>query len=291
MSERSPRVAVIVPCYNDGLTVADAVASVEEREPVELVVVDDGSSDEHTREVLGRLEADGVRVLRHEHNRGLPEARTTGLGATSAPYVFPLDSDDLAVPGSLARLADALDETPSADAAYGDWVQFGAVESLVRVPRTFDPYLVAWRNRYPVASLFRRSFLEAVGGWRSVDGMVGYEDWDLWMSLAERGSTAVFTDTIAVRYRVHGVRMLRSVAGNHAALYAALRARHPKLFAELREHRRRSSLSLPARLLYPALYGRRRPTGIWRRAQELGQAVRRGKRRSRTAGAPPQSPQ
>jgi glycosyltransferase involved in cell wall biosynthesis len=290
MTEASPRIAVIVPCYNDGATVADALASIDEREPVEVVLVDDGSSDEHTLEVLAGLEAEGVRLVRHATNRGLPEARTTGLGATTAPYVFPLDSDDLAVPGSLARLADALERTPAADAAYGDWVQFGAVDTLCRVPRTFDPYQVAFRNRYPVASMFRRSFLESVAGWRSVDGMVGYEDWDLWMTLAERGGTAVFADTIAVRYRVHGVRMLRSVTGNHRALYTALQDRHPGLFAELPRHRERSTLSRPARALYPILYGARRPTGIRRRGQELTAWLRRALRRTRTGGAPPRSP-
>jgi glycosyltransferase involved in cell wall biosynthesis len=291
VSETAPRIAVIVPCYDDGATVGETLASLEEPEPLELVVVDDGSSDERTRELLARLESDGLRVVRHEQNLGLPAARTTGLRATRAPFVFPLDADDLAVPGSLSKMADLLERTPSADACYGDWMQFGAFDKVCRVPRTFDPYTVAFRNRYPVASLFRRSFLELVGGWQRVGGMVGYEDWDLWMTLAERGGTAVFIDNVlAVRYRVHGVRMLRSAARNHGALYAELKARHPQLFAELAGHRRRSPLSRLDRTLYPVLFGGRRPTGLKRRAEELRGRLRRARRRSRTGGARPQSP-
>jgi hypothetical protein len=118
--------------------------------------------------------------------------------------------------------------------------------------------------------------------------MVGYEDWDLWMTLAERGGTALFVDGIpVVRYRVHGVRMLHSVAGNHRRLYRELKARHPKLFASLREHRERSILSPVPRRLYPLLFGARRPFGIRRRATA---AIRRVRPRSRRAGARPQSP-
>lgn len=282
MSESPARIAVIVPCYNDGATVSDTIASIEEAEPVEIVIVDDGSSDAHTIEELRRLEEGGVRVVRHEENRGLPAARTTGLAATNAPFVFPLDADDLAVPGSLGRLADVLERTPGADACYGDWFEWDGVETLRRVPRRFDPYLLAFRNRYPVASMFRRTFLDDVDGWQSVGGMVGYEDWDLWMTLAERGGTAVFADGVpVVRYRVHGVRMLRSVAGNHAQLYRELKARHPRLFANLGEYRRNSILSPLERRLYPLVYGGRRPFGIKRRAAHVVSRIRLARSRGR----------
>jgi glycosyltransferase involved in cell wall biosynthesis len=275
-----PRICVIVPCYDDGATIGETLASLDEPEPLEVVVVDDGSRDEATREVLARLEADGVRVLRHETNRGLPAARTTGLEATSAPLVFPLDSDDLVIPGSLSRMADVLERTPEADACYADWVEFGPYEKVRRVPRTFDPYRLAYRNQYPVASLFRRSFLQSVGGWQSVGGMVGYEDWDLWMSLAESGRTAVFAEGVtAMRYRVHGERMLRSSTRNHGALYAELKARHPVLFGSLGEHRGRSGLSPLERRLYPVLFGGRRPRGIKRRAELVFERLAPGRRR------------
>src|SRR6059058_1411657 len=90
----APRIAVIVPCFNDGELVAEAVSSVIEREPVELVVVDDASSDAGTADVLDRLRREGVPVVRHARNLGLPAARMTGLRASSAPFVFPLDADD-----------------------------------------------------------------------------------------------------------------------------------------------------------------------------------------------------
>jgi glycosyltransferase involved in cell wall biosynthesis len=271
MSAEAPaRIAVLIPCFNDGATIRETIDSLDGAERVELMVVDDGSTDQATIDVLAALEGEGVDVRRHEHNMGLPAARNTGLAATSAPFVYPLDSDDLAVPGSLGRMADRLEHDPEAVACYGDWIEFGPHRKIRRVPRHFDPYLIAYRNRYPVASLFRRTFLEEVGGWQSVGGMVGYEDWDLWMSAAERGKRVVFVDGVFTQqYRVHGVRMFREASKNHGALYAELRARHPKLFADLPEHRRRSTLPRLERLLLPLLYGGRPPLGIRRRAERL----------------------
>jgi glycosyltransferase involved in cell wall biosynthesis len=293
-----PRIAVVIPCYNDGATIRETVDSLEEAEQPQLVVVDDGSTDPATIEVLAALEREGIDVRRHERNMGLPAARNTGLAATSAPFVYPLDSDDLAVPGSLGRMADRLGRDPDAVACYGDWIEFGPHRKVRRVPRHFDPYLVAYRNRYPVASLFRRTFLEEVGGWQSVGGMVGYEDWDLWLTAAERGERVVFVDgVLTLQYRVHGGRMFRAAAKNHRALYAELRARHPKLYAELPRHRRRSKLPRLERLTLPLLFGSRPPLGIRSRAEvmsgRLGRAVaglRRRRPRSRRGAARPRSP-
>src|SRR5689334_15482708 len=114
------RVAVIVPCFNDGELVTEAVATARAcPEPVELVVIDDGSTDPGTLATLDALEADGVRVV-HQANTGLPGARMAGLAATTAPYVFPLDADDLLVGETLPRMADRLDADPGAGVCFGD---------------------------------------------------------------------------------------------------------------------------------------------------------------------------
>ena len=194
-----------------------------------------------------------------------------GLAATTAPYVFPLDADDLAVPASLTRMADLLDADPGAVVCFGDYVEFGGPEAeLVRgVPERLDPFRIAYANEYPVTSLFRRTALEAAGGWRAIRW--GYEDWDLWMGLAERGGRGVHAGTgvITYRRRLHGERMLAGAKRNHRALYGELRARHPRLFAELREHRARSDLGALRKALYPLLHGGRRRFAVERHAKAL----------------------
>jgi glycosyltransferase involved in cell wall biosynthesis len=256
---------VIVPCFNDGPLAREAVASLQSQEPVELVVVDDTSTDPATAQALDALRERGVLVIRHEVNQGLSAARMTGLRATGSPYVFPLDSDDLLAPGALTPLADVLERQPEVAVAFADYEEFGTRSRIVRVPARLDPYRIAYRNEYPVSSMFRRAALERVGGWQDVAGLVGYEDWNLWMTLAERGEHGVHAGggTVALRRRMHGTRMLGDAGRRHRELYAHLRRLHPGLFRELRAHRRNSDLSPVKRLLYPVLYGARPPLGVW----------------------------
>lgn len=257
MTSEPPRVAVIVPCFRDGELAAGAVASIDEHEPVEVVVVDDASDDPETERALERVAAGGTRVARHARNEGLSAARCTGLRETSAPYVFPLDADDLAVPGVLAAMADRLDADPEAAVCYGDYAEFGSAERLRAVPARIDPYRLAYTNEYPVSALFRRSVLEEVSGWTKLDA---YEDWDLWMKLAERGARGIHFGfgIVTYRRRLHRERMLARARTFHPELYAELRRMHPALFAAIAEHRRRSPLNPTRKRLYPIVYGRRR---------------------------------
>lgn len=270
------RIAVIVPCYNDGTTVRETVESVKTTEPVELVIVDDGSSDPHTHQVLAELESEGERVVRHESNRGLVEARMTALAATSAPLVLPLDSDDCLVPGALVAMADLLDAHPEAVACCGDYEEFGDSPELVRtVPHGLDPFRVAYTNEYPITSMFRRELLEAVNGWRfnGPEELLSYEDWDLWMKIADREAQIVYLPgQLVYRRRLHPgqrVRMLDLGKRQHRKIYGQLRAAHPNLFGRLREHRRASPLSTRRKLLYPLIYGGRTRFRFERRIKRL----------------------
>jgi len=256
--DANPRVAVIVPCHNDGPLAREAVESVREEEPVELAVIDDCSTHSATTEALTELARDGVNVVHHEVNRGLSASRNTGLQATRAPYVFPLDADDLLVPGVLRKMADRLDGSPGAAACVGDYVEFGEHAAERRVPLELDAYRLAYRNEYPVSALLRRTALEAIGGWGWELG--AYEDWDVWLSFAERGYPCVHVgrETPIFRRRVHGGRMLvERGRRRHRYLYRELRRGHPEIYEHLRDHRRRSDLGFGGRLIYPVLYGGR----------------------------------
>ena len=264
------RIAVIIPCFNDGEIVTEAVASLKGvAEPLEVLIVDDGSTDAATLAVLDELEAGGSGVL-HQQNTGLSGARNAGVAATTAPYVFPLDADDLAVPATLVAMADLLDGAPDAAVAYGDYTEFGSIEEIVRAtPEWLDPYRLAYTNEYPVSALFRRTALEEVNGWAAI--RYGYEDWDLWISLAERGARSVHAGPGAITYRrrLHGERMLTEAKRRHRELWRTIKSRHPRLYAEIGEHRRRSDLSPLRKALYPLVYGGR-PRYAWeRRAKRL----------------------
>jgi glycosyltransferase involved in cell wall biosynthesis len=261
-----PRVAVLIPCFNDGRFVGGAVDSIEEDEPVEIVVVDDRSTDGETLRVLNALDREGVRVVRPEAHGGLAAARNFALERTAAPYVFPLDADDFAVPGALARMADILDDDEGIGVCYGDIEEVSAVSHIAReVPEGIDPFRLAYANEMPLGAMYRRALIVELGGWTDPDREVpGYEDWDLWMSLAEQGVRTRHLGTIGYRYRIQANRLTASTRRSHPRLYRALRERHPALFEHLPEHRSSSDLGQMRKLLYPVVYGGRRRVPIER---------------------------
>jgi glycosyltransferase involved in cell wall biosynthesis len=249
-------VAVIIPCYNDGALVSETIASVQQLDAVEIVVVDDGSPDPVTRQVIDDLPED-VKVVRHPVNLGVGASRNAGIAVTAAPLIFPLDADDVADPGAIAAMREALARDPDAGVVYGDYLEFGDHELLRAVPERLDAYRLLWTNEYPPTALWRRSALEAIGGYS--EGRYYYEDWDLWLRAAEAGVRAVHMGAgfPTYRQRVHGPRLLEMLKLRHRNIYKELRTIHAGSFAARADLRRQSDLSPLRKRLYPLVYGSR----------------------------------
>lgn len=246
--ETTPRVAVLIPCFNDGTLLDDALASLREQEPCEVVVVDDGSTDPATASALARAAERGVTVLRQE-NSGPSRARMRALAATSAPLVLALDADDELVPGALSRLADALDRDRWLDAVWGDIETFGAFRARRAMAVAVDPWTITYLNDLPAAALFRRSALEAIGGWSLDDG---YEDWDLWMRFAASGRRGRNVGGIYHRYRQNAATSRRvGDTRQHRRLMAVLRGRNARLYADRAANWRRSAAPWGIRAGFP----------------------------------------
>lgn len=271
---RPATIAVVIPCFNDGATLVDAVRSAQTQDRIdELVVVDDGSTDEHTIEVFRSLKHEAVRVLRRP-NGGLGAARMTGVLATDADCVFCLDADDRLLPGSLSALAATLDDDPGLAFVWGDYRRFGDREWHQLTAPSLDPWQISYQNDIPASVLIRRSALLAAGGWQLRGG---YEDWDLLMALAERRERGRRVPIVAYEYRQHGVRMLGESAARHGEIYDLLRSRHPRLFADRRQSWLHSDAPLALRLALPAIFAL--PIGANRRRLLAGAACHLSRRR------------
>ena len=243
------RVAVVIPCFNDGRFVEEALNSLSEQEPCELVIVDDGSEEPETLELLESLRADGIRVV-SQSNAGLGPARMTGVRATSAPYVHPLDADDRLEPGTLTVLADALEANPGAAAAWGTYRTFGVSDCRFPTAPRLDPWRITFFDEIPGTTMVRRDAIEAVGGWDAV----AYEDWDFWMKLAEKGFGGVGVPQLTLWYREHATpRLLADTVAEHDRRFAALRDRHAALFGARRRNWSRSQTPLTLKLALPLI--------------------------------------
>jgi glycosyltransferase involved in cell wall biosynthesis len=230
-------VAVVIPCFNDGATVMESVQSAIRENAAEIVVVDDGSTDSVTVSVLATLPPLGVRVITQE-NCGLSGARMRGVQETTSPFVMVLDADDCIAPGALGVMANHLASNQRLAVVWGDIERIGAAGYLV-YPKghSLDPWRITHVNELVASTMVRRSSLVEAGGWTLE---TAYEDWDLWMAMAEKGMEGEHVGVVTLHYRVDEPRMYRKAIRDHDELVRILRSRHRGLFDERRQLRRNS---------------------------------------------------
>lgn len=195
-----PRLSVIIPCRDDGDYLIDAVASVERNAPAdtELIVVDDGSTQPRTHQVLAALREAGHRVIEQPH-AGLSAARNRGIAASAADYLLPLDADNRLLPGFAAEAVALLDADPGAGVVYGDRREFGARSGEIPVPELDLPRLL-WSNYIDACAVMRRTVWNNVGGYDVA--FTDWEDWDFWLATAERGWRFIHLPRPTFEYRI-----------------------------------------------------------------------------------------
>jgi peptidoglycan/xylan/chitin deacetylase (PgdA/CDA1 family)/GT2 family glycosyltransferase len=193
-------VAVVVPCYNLGRTVEEAVASVlaQTRPASEIVVVDDGSTDAATRQALARLQKPRCRVLTIEH-AGVAVARNRGADATRAPYIVFLDADDVFARDYIEQTAARLDADEGL-AFVSCAVQAFEGASYTWKPKDCTALTTLTHGSVHVSSLFRRTLWDAVGGFDPA--LPAYEDMDFWLRAIRLGFRGEILDQPLLFYRV-----------------------------------------------------------------------------------------
>jgi glycosyltransferase involved in cell wall biosynthesis len=217
-----PRVSIIMPVYNGGAFLREALESVlgQTFREFELIVVDDGSAD-GSPEVVASFD-DARIVLARESHRGLVGALNRGLELVRGEYIARMDSDDVASPRHLEQLVALLDADPNTVLVASGSSQIGASDGELLPPRDGD-----LRNRFLLRNSFahggilmRRSALEQVGTYRG--DYAHNEDYDLWRRLAAVGRlSAVAEPSYAVR--VHPGRISIVSADAQVAVRERLR--------------------------------------------------------------------
>lgn len=228
-----PVVSVVIPCFNHGRYLDEAVGSVlaQTLGDFEIVVVDDGSTDAFTSEMLATYERPKTRVIR-QRNQGLGAARNNGIRETSAPFVCCLDADDRIRPRYLERTVEILDRRAEVGIAATHAHGFGARELLWQCGPCRIPEML-FGNKIVCSSLFRREGWEKVGGYR--EDLEVAEDWDFWLSLLQLGYLGEVVPEALFEWRIRddsmwhsdahdpGLmgRINRAVWEGHAPLYIA----------------------------------------------------------------------
>ena len=191
-----PRCSVVIPCYNHAAYLAEAIESaLAQTVPVEVIVVDDGSTD-GSHKVASRYP---VQLIRQK-NRGLAAARNVAIAAAQCSHILPLDADDVLEPECVERMLTAsktaIVRAPSmlfGDVPSRQWLPGG--------PTTLVGFLA--HNAAAACSMFPRAVWEQVGGYDE-SMRHGYEDWDLWVRMVASGVPVATVPQICWRYRKHG---------------------------------------------------------------------------------------
>jgi glycosyltransferase involved in cell wall biosynthesis len=203
-----PGLSVVIPTYNRADLLGEAIDSVlaQDWPELELIVVDDGSTDE-TPEVLAGY-GDRLRVIRQE-NAGESAARNTGILEARREFVALLDSDDYWLPGKLERQMEQLSGEPSLDGSFTAYTRIGDVpqEDVVldgwegTQADALEHLLIGCRINTSTA-IVRRSALIDVGLYDVT--LRCAQDYDLWLRLAVRGYRMAYVPEPLATYRIHG---------------------------------------------------------------------------------------
>ena len=194
---------MMVPRRRHGAMLREALASVEKvrnANLLEVIVVDDGSSQAETSRILDEVAEAGHRVLR-QPNRGPGAARNAAIRLAKGEFILPLDSDNRLRDVYLSDGVSLLKENLTLDVIYSDAEYFGERDGRWHVPE-FDLLLLVTRNFIDACALYRKQLWEEVGGYDEYKPLSGWEDWDFWLRVAARGGTFFHLPKIGFEYRV-----------------------------------------------------------------------------------------
>ena len=201
METEKPKVSVIIPCFNQGQYIDEAVESVlsQTLQDFEIIIVNDGSTDEFTKNMLKSYNKPKCKVI-HTNNQGLSSARNNGIIAASGEYILPLDADDKISLKYLEEAVNILDRESEIGIVYCEVEFFGDKTGRWNLP-DFSVERILVMNMIICSALFRKSDYMKTKGYNP-NMLYGWEDWDFWLSLIEKGIGVYKLSDVHFFYRI-----------------------------------------------------------------------------------------
>lgn len=229
-------VSIIIPCYNSGAFLPDALASVLSFPAIdtcEIIVVDDGSTDVLTHQILEKAKSQGCKVF-HQPNKGPAAARNTGIAHAAGRYILFLDSDNKIRHSYITKACAILDAYSEVGVVYGKPNFFGDSNTARFSTHAFDPYKILLRNNIDMCAMIRKSMWSSLGGLDEDRLLIGHEDWEFWIRVAGAGWKFFFIDEILFDYRIREDSLIVSAIKPESSrkLLEYIQKKHYKQYAQ-----------------------------------------------------------
>lgn len=213
-------VSIIIPCYNDGKYLLEAIESSDNLlyENKEIIIINDGSTDIETNKIINNLKTErpDLTIIEHETNKGLPATRNTGIKESKGVFILPHDSDDTFNPLYLQLAINEIKKDDNISPVYCDTNHIGFIQGVEQRPEWSlqrlkkGPFIVS-------CSLFRKSAWEKVNGYDET--MKGWEDYDIWWRMGNKGYKGIRIPYALFNYRHIRPSMIQDISGTEQNLY------------------------------------------------------------------------
>jgi glycosyltransferase involved in cell wall biosynthesis len=195
------KVSIIIPCFNQGQYIQETLDSIFDQtfNDWDIVIVNDGSTDEFTNSFLGNYSHDKTIIL-NIPNGGVSNARNVGILHAKGQYILPLDADDKIGPDYLLEGVDILDNYPGVKVVYANGSYFGDLSGIIDLP-SYDSKTIISQNLIFNSAVFRKEAIIQAGLY-DTEFALGWEDWELWLRMVKEPSEVYKLDGVHYYYRI-----------------------------------------------------------------------------------------
>ena len=230
----TPKLAVIIPVYNLGKYLDECLNSFDTSNPdIEVLMIDDGSTDELTIERLKHYDNQGFQVYR-QTNQGVAAARNALMEKTSAPFVLPVDPDNLISDEYIRQGINILEKRPEVGVVYSDVKHFSEDQETDIQLKDMIPGKFLVLNYIDNCAIYRRDIWETAGGYDPNMPKTGYEDWEMWITALEQGWEFHHIRKVLFQYRLREDSMVQTTreVEHHSANFDYLLKKHTAVYAK-----------------------------------------------------------
>jgi glycosyltransferase involved in cell wall biosynthesis len=181
----NPLISVVIPCFNDGNYLPETISklSLQTNQSFEIIIVNDGSTDSNTLQVLDQLaEQPNITVL-HKENGRMSSARNHGVNHAKGKYIEALDADDYFDPSFFAKAVAILEQEPTT-AVVTSYIKYFGNKTGISKPRGGNAFNFLFSNQCPACAMVRKDIWDKVGGYDE-SMKLGYEDWEFYLRITK----------------------------------------------------------------------------------------------------------